>query len=124
MSVEVSPETLLKLVTASLGDGKAEDIRVLDVRGVTSITDYMVIASGRSVRQVKALVDRVIEAVRKKNIRPLGIEGANIGEWILIDYGDVVVHTMRPETRTFYQLEKLWDQSELGSDLATAKVDS
>ncbi len=124
MNAELPPETLLKLVTASLGDGKADDIRVLDVRGVTSITDYMVVASGRSVRQVKALVDRVIEAVRKKNIRPLGIEGANVGEWILIDYGDVVVHTMRPETRAFYQLEKLWDQSQLGSNLATAKFDS
>ena len=124
MNAELPPETLLKLVTASLGDGKADDIRVLDVRGVTSITDYMVVASGRSVRQVKALVDRVIEAVRKKDIRPLGVEGANVGEWILIDYGDVVVHTMRPETRAFYQLEKLWDQSQLGSNLATAKFDS
>ena len=124
MNAELPPETLLKLVTASLGDGKADDIRVLDVRGVTSITDYMVVASGRSVRQVKALVDRVIEAVRKKDIRPLGVEGENVGEWILIDYGDVVVHTMRPETRAFYQLEKLWDQSQLGSNLATAKFDS
>ena len=124
MNAELPPETLLKLVTASLGDGKADDIRVLDVRGVTSITDYMVVASGRSVRQVKALVDRVIEAVRKKDIRPLGVEGENVGEWILIDYGDVVVHTMRPETRAFYQLEKLWDQSHLGSNLATAKFDS
>ena len=124
MNAELPPETLLKLVTASLGDGKADDIRVLDVRGVTSITDYMVIASGRSVRQVKALVDRVIEAVRKKDIRPLGVEGANVGEWILIDYGDVVVHTMRPETRAFYQPEKLWDQSQPGSNLATAKFDS
>ena len=124
MNAELPPETLLKLVTASLGDGKADDIRVLDVRGVTSITDYMVVASGRSVRQVKALVDRVIEAVRKKDIRPLGVEGENVGEWILIDYGDVVVHTMRPETRAFYQLEKLWDQSQPGSNLATAKFDS
>ena len=124
MNAELPPETLLKLVTASLGDGKADDIRVLDVRGVTSITDYMVVASGRSVRQVKALVDRVIEAVRKKDIRPLGVEGANVGEWILIDYGDVVVHTMRPETRAFYQLEKLWDQSQPGANLATAKFDS
>lgn len=124
MNAELAPEALLKLVTMSLDDGKAEDILVLDVRGMTSITDYMVVASGRSARQVKALMDRVIEAARKKNIRPLGVEGETVGEWLLIDFGDVVVHTMRPETRDFYQLEKLWDQSQLGATVATRNLDS
>ena len=124
MNAELAPEALLKLVTMSLDDGKAEDIRVLDVRGMTSITDYMVVASGRSARQVKALMDRVIEAARKKNICPLGVEGETVGEWLLIDFGDVVVHTMRPETRDFYQLERLWDQSQLGATVATRNLDS
>ncbi len=124
MNAELAPEALLKLVTMSLDDGKAEDIRVLDVRSMTSITDYMVVASGRSSRQVKALMDRVLEAARKKDVRPLGIEGEKAGDWVLIDFGDVVVHTMRPETRDFYQLEKLWDQSQLGASAATMTLDS
>jgi len=70
-----------------------------------------VIASGRSQRQVRSLKDRVLEAAREKNVRPLGVEGENAGEWVLIDFGDVIVHTMRPETRDHYQLEKLWDRS-------------
>ena len=107
------PEALLDLVTTSLDDGKAEDVRILDVRGMTSITDYMVVASGRSARQVKGLKDRLLEAAREKNIRPLGVEGETVGDWVLIDFGDVIVHAMRLETRDFYQLEKLWDQSQV-----------
>ena len=98
------PEALLDLVTTSLDDGKAEDVRILDVRGMTSITDYMVVASGRSARQVKGLKDRLLEAAREKNIRPLGVEGETVGDWVLIDFGDVIVHAMRLETRDFYQL--------------------
>jgi len=111
MTGELAPEALRDLITKALDDGKAEDIRVLDVRDLTTITDYMVIASGRSQRQVRSLKDRVLEAAREKNVRPLGVEGENAGEWVLIDFGDVIVHTMRPETRDHYQLEKLWDRS-------------
>lgn len=124
MNAELAPEALLDLVTMSLDDGKAEDIRILDVRGMTSITDYMVVASGRSARQVKALKDQVIEAAREKNVRPLGVEGENVGEWVLIDFGDVIVHTMRPETRDFYQLEKLWDQSQVPADVTERVLDA
>jgi ribosome-associated protein len=124
MNAELSPEALLDLVTISLDDGKAQDIRVLDVRGMTSITDYMVVATGRSARQVKALKDHVLEAARGKNVRPLGVEGENAGEWVLIDFGDVIVHTMRPETRDFYQLEKLWDQSAAEPELTERVLDS
>jgi ribosome-associated protein len=109
MSAELAPEALRDLISISLDDGKAQDVRVIDVRGLTTITDYMIVASGRSSRQVKALKDRVLEAARDRNIRPLGIEGENAGEWVLIDFGDVIVHTMQSETRGFYQLEKLWD---------------
>ncbi len=124
MNVDLAPETLLELVTMSLDKGKAQDVRVLDVRGMTSITDYMVVASGRSARQVKALKDLVLEAARKENVRPLGVEGESIGEWVLIDFGDVIVHTMHPETRDFYQLEKLWDPSTAEPELAEKTLDS
>tara|TARA_R110002096_G_scaffold12899_2_gene45924 strand:- start:5956 stop:6327 length:372 start_codon:yes stop_codon:yes gene_type:complete len=112
MTAELDSEALRDLLTNSLDDGKAEDIRVLDVRDLTSITDYMIVASGRSVRQVKALKDRVLEAARDRNMRPLGVEGENVGDWVLIDFGDVIVHTMRPETRDHYQLEKLWERAD------------
>lgn len=124
MTVELAPETLRDLLTNSLDDGKAEDIRVLDVRGLTSITDYMVVASGRSARQVKALKDRVLEAARERNVRPLGVEGENAGEWVLIDFGDVIVHTMRPETREHYQLEKLWERADAAPAAAESAIDS
>lgn len=122
MTVEIAPEALRDLLTNALDDGKAEDIRVLDVRGLTSITDYMVVATGRSARQVKALKDRVLEAAREQNVRPLGVEGENVGEWVLVDFGDVIVHTMRPETREHYQLEKLWERADAAP--AEAAVDS
>lgn len=112
MTAELDPEALRDLLRNSLDDGKAEDIRVLDVRGLTSITDYMIIASGRSARQVTALKDRVLEAAREHDMRPLGVEGENVGDWVLIDFGDVIVHTMRPETRDHYQLEKLWERAD------------
>ncbi len=109
MNADLAPEMLRDLVALSLDDGKALDVRVMDVRELTSITDYMVVASGRSSRQVKALKDRVLEAAREKDIRPIGVEGDGVCEWILIDFGDVIVHTMQQETRDFFQLEKLWD---------------
>jgi len=109
MNADLAPEMLRDLVALSLDDGKALDVRVMDVRELTSITDYMVVASGRSSRQVKALKDRVIEAAREKDIRPIGLEGDGVCEWVLIDFGDVIVHTMQQETRDFFQLEKLWD---------------
>ena len=109
MNADLAPEMLRDLVALSLDDGKALDVRVMDVRELTSITDYMMVASGRSSRQVKALKDRVLEAAREKDIRPIGVEGDGVCEWVLIDFGDVIVHTMQQETRDFFQLEKLWD---------------
>ena len=118
MNVEVAPETLRDLITVSLDDGKANDIRVLDVREMTSITDYMVVASGRSSRQVKALKERVLDTARVHDVRPIGVEGENAGEWVLIDFGDVVVHAMQQETRDFFQLEKLWDNTAAQTNVA------
>ena len=101
--------TLARLVVDALEDVKATNIRVLKVGELTTITDYMIVASGRSGRQVRALAERVAEAAKQRGIRPLGIEGAETSEWILIDLGDVIVHAMQPATREFYQLEKLWE---------------
>ena len=82
---------------------------MLDVRGKSSITDMMVVASGTSDRQVKALADSVIEKVKQHDMAPLGVEGQQAGEWIVVDLVDVVVHIMLPQVRDFYNLEKLWD---------------
>jgi len=101
-------ERLLQTTLDALGDMKALDVRVIDVRGQTSITDIMVIASGTSTRHVKAVADRVEEAAKAIGVRPLGVEGQKSAEWILIDLVDVVVHVMLPEVRDFYALEKLW----------------
>lgn len=106
--MQISPEALCDLITRWLDDGKAQDIRVIDVRSLTTITDFMIVASGRSSRQVKALTERVIDEAKGIDVRPLGVEGETAGEWVLIDFGDVIVHTMQPETREFYRLEKLW----------------
>lgn len=103
---------LKELVVAALEEIKAKDIVVLDVRKLTSITDMMVVASGTSTRQVKALADNVVEKAKAAGCRPLGVEGAREAEWVLVDLADVVVHVMLPSTRDFYQLEKLWGMNE------------
>jgi len=103
---------LKELVVAALEEIKAKDIVVLDVRKLTSITDMMVVASGTSTRQVKALADNVVEKAKAAGCRPLGVEGEREAEWVLVDLADVVVHVMLPSTRDFYQLEKLWGMNE------------
>ena len=106
---EMSPEDLQQLVVDVLKDLKAVDIRPLDVRSVTSITDIMVIASGTSSRHVKSIADNLMVEVKKAGVEILAHEGADIGEWVLVDLIDVVVHIMLPDIRDFYSLEKLWD---------------
>lgn len=101
-------EALRKIVIDALEELKAQNIQVLDVRDIASFTDLMVIASGSSTRQVKALSDKVIEKCLTAGIRPLGVEGQKEAEWVLVDLADIVVHVMLPQTRDFYNLEKLW----------------
>ena len=101
---------LAEHIKIALEDGKAVDITVVKVDELTSITDYMIIVSGRSTRQLKALTSRVREAAKNADAPLLGVEGELSAEWILADLGDVVVHLMLPVTRDFYQLEKLWEE--------------
>ena len=103
-----APEHLRDLAVGALEEVKGRNLVVLDVRGRTSITDFMVLATGGSRRQVKALADSVVEAAREAGHRPLGVEGAEAAEWILVDLGDVLVHVMQPEVREFYRLENVW----------------
>jgi ribosome-associated protein len=101
-------KTVLSLVERTLDDGKAEDVVVIDLIGKSSIADCMVIATGRSQRQVAALAEHLREALAKAGARRLSIEGLKHGDWVLIDAGDVIVHLFRPEVRAFYNLEKMW----------------
>ena len=104
----MNSEQLCTLVVDALDDIKAQDIVKLDVRDMTTVTDYMIVASGTSNRHVKALVDNVTEKAKEAGHRPIGVEGEDGGEWILLDLEDTLVHVMLPKVREFYNLEKLW----------------
>ena len=100
--------SLLGLVEADLEEMKAGDIEILDVRELTDLTDYMVVATGRTERHVRAIAEKVALAAKHRGAPALGLEGEREGEWVLVDLCDVVVHVMQPETRDLYQLERLW----------------
>lgn len=95
----------------ALEDAKARDVVVLDVRKISDFTDYMVIATGTSNRHVQSTADKVVDALRAHGVRTVGVEGGKTGDWVLIDFGDVIAHVMREETRDFYNLEKLWSDA-------------
>ena len=99
---------LKQLVSEAIGDLKGQDVRTLDVSCLSDVMDTLMIVSGTSNRHVKSLADNVIDAGKKQGIRPIGVEGMEAGDWVLVDYGNVVVHVMLPPTRLFYDLEKLW----------------
>ena len=101
-------EVLQKIVVDALEELKAQDIRILDVRSIASFTDLMIVASGTSTRHVKSIADKVIEKCAVVGVRPLGVEGQQEAEWVLVDMNDIVVQVMLPQTRDFYNLEKLW----------------
>jgi ribosome-associated protein len=97
----------LAVVLAELEDMKAEDCVTIDLKGTSSVADFVVVTTGRSNRQVAAIADRLIERLHKTGVRTK-VEGKQTGDWVLVDAGDVIVHVFRPEVRTFYNLEKMW----------------
>lgn len=99
---------LLATILSALDDGKAEDVVSIDLTQKSTIADIMVIASGRSDRHVSALADRVVKELKDAGHGRAAVEGADAGDWILIDAGNVIVHVFRPEVRDFYRLEKMW----------------
>ena len=102
---------LRRLIVDALEELKALDIRIVDVRGQTSVTDWLVIASGTSSRHVKSLADHVYQEMKVKyGVIALGSEGADVAEWVLVDFDSVVLHVMQPPIREFYDLERLWDR--------------
>src|SRR5688572_14121266 len=100
---------LTDIAVAALADMKAVNVKVLDVRKLTDVTDTMIVATGTSDRHVKSIADRVVERCRQAGHRPYGVEGQQEGEWVLVDLQDLIVHVMLPRIREFYGLEKLWD---------------
>lgn len=115
-----TPTVLAQLVADALEELKARNVRVMDVSRLTSIMDTMVVATGTSDRHVRALADKVVEAAKAAGFAPLGTEGAEQGEWVLVDLGDLVLHIMLPQVRDLYQLEKLWDADRFGGgDIAS-----
>jgi ribosome-associated protein len=117
----MNSEKLSALIVAALEDVKAKDIVTLDVRNMTSVTDYMIIASGTSKRHVKALIENVADQTRAAGQRAIGIEGEEGSEWVLLDLQDALVHVMLPKVREFYNLEKLWSFGVSGERAATDK---
>lgn len=113
----ISVENLHQLVVNTIDANKGVNIISIDVRGKSSVTDYMVIATGTSERHVKALAEHVVTETKKQGITPLGIEGMKVCDWVLVDLGDVMVHIMLEKTRDYYQLEKLW-QPDFTADTA------
>lgn len=111
----LSAEDLLKNVTKCLDDNKAEDIISIDLAGKSGIADHIVIANGRTQRQVSALASYVIKGLKAAGHKDILVEGLAQADWVLVDAGDVIVHIFRPEVRSFYNLDKMWD-TELESD--------
>jgi ribosome-associated protein len=111
-------EILRKRVLDALEELKAKDVREIDVRGKTSIADTLFIASGTSARHVKSIADEVVKFAKAAGVLPLGVEGQEEAEWVLVDLGDIIVHVMMPRIREFYGLERLWTVGDDGYEVA------
>ena len=116
MEKRIEAEALRDHLVSVLEDRKGRDITILDVRKLTDVTDYMLIVSGTSGRHVKSLVDYTVDGAKEVGQPPLGIEGRETNEWVLIDLGDVLVHVMQAQSREFYDLERLWDHVPVDSE--------
>jgi len=108
----MNEKTLLELIKKTLLDKKAFDLTVLDVKKLTTVTDYFVICSATSSRHAKALSDHLQKEIKEQGVKPYGVEGGTSSKWILLDYLDIVVHIMLENTREFYDLESLWNTTQ------------
>ena len=106
----MNSEQVKQHVLEALEDVKGVDVNVLNVHGISDFADYMLVVSGTSDTHVKALARSASDKLRSQGVIPLNEDGADVGEWVLVDFGDVVLHVMRPEVREYYDLEKLWDE--------------
>ena len=118
LAVANDPDSFLALVLKSLDDDQAIDTVSIPLEGKTSIADYMVIASGRSSRQVTAMAEKLAERIKQAGRGPVRIEGLPAADWVLVDAGDVIVHLFRPEVRSFYNLERMWAFGDGGAGAA------
>jgi ribosome-associated protein len=105
-------DALKALTIDAIEDIKAFDIKTIDVQGRNSLTDTLIFASARSDRQAKAIANNVIEKSKQAGVQPIGVEGMQTGDWVLVDLGDIIVHIMLPQVRDFYNIEKLWEVDE------------
>lgn len=105
-----TPEQLKTLIEKSLDADKAEEITTIDLHGQTAIADYMIVASGRSSRQVSAIAKKLVERLKARGVEHIHTEGMEQSNWVIVDAGDIVVHIFRPEVREFYKIEKMWQQ--------------
>lgn len=114
MPTGIGTEALVELITASLDDDKAQDIVCLDLSGKSSITDYLIVASGGSARHLAAMTDHIVRKLKPRGIS-CAVEGLPQGDWVLIDAGAAVVHLFQPDVRAFYNLEKMWSLMPAGA---------
>ncbi len=119
-SLEPPNRRLLDLILGQLDDDKAEDVVTVDMAGKSAMCDFMVIASGRSQRQVAAMAEHLVEMLKPKLAETPPVEGLPQGDWVLVDAGDVIVHLFRPEVRAFYRLERMWGMDTPMSEAAMA----
>lgn len=106
----MNSEQIKDQVVDALENVKGQDVRVIEIANISDFADFMVVVSGTSDTHVRALAREASDSLRKQGVKPLNEDGADVGEWVLVDFGDVVLHVMRPEVRTYYDLEKLWDE--------------
>ena len=120
MAADLSGDDLHELVLSQLDDDQAQEVVSIPLEGKSSMADYMVIASGRSTRQVAAMAQKLAEKIKQAGFGPVRMEGQNAADWVVIDAGDVVVHLFRPEVRSFYNLERMWSFE--GSEAAAGRA--